>query len=311
MKYVHKLPASGLVQQVVRKVDSLAFIDEKKRRREEVVAGWWELLSFDMKCSAIGRKISVEASWQDLPAYAQIVLDATFSVKSANTLAKRLYALRTFREWCDDTGRELWLPVEERTAWEYGRWLQESQAAPTKASSFLESCRFAWYLLGVDGCDLIEKSLRIRGLTAQLHSRKRPWRPADTLTLVEVKQLHQLLGDETKSLADRVVAGHLLHLLYGRCRWSDLVHVQGWFVDDDGKYLELEARAHKGARNADVKSRLLPIVSPCHGVTTESWVEVYRQVRQECGLEEPDQSPIPMLPAPLDSDGNEWFSTLR
>lgn len=160
--------------------------------------------------------------------------------------------------------------------------------------------------MGIAGCEEIEQSLRIKGYTAQLHCRKRPWQPADTLTVAEVQKLHAMLSDQSAPLSDRVVCGHMLHLLYGRARWSDLVHVQGLFVDSDMKYLELDGRSHKGARNADVKSKLLPIASPCLGITEEPWAMQYLEVRSQCGLSEPKDIPMAMLPAPMDGGGLNW-----
>ena len=52
--------------------------------------------------------------------------------------------------------------------WQYVQWLQKSGAAPTKSSSFLEALRFAWFLLGAQGADEAERSLRVKGLTAQM-----------------------------------------------------------------------------------------------------------------------------------------------
>ena len=45
-------------------------------------------------------------------------------------------------------------------------------------------------LLGVDGADLAERSLRVKGVSAQ----KRPWRPADLLTVMEARELHAILA---------------------------------------------------------------------------------------------------------------------
>eukprot|EP00438_Fugacium_kawagutii_P008124 Skav207779 [mRNA] locus=scaffold5169:4757:8879:- [translate_table: standard] len=300
-------PVSGsITDQVVKKNDSLAFVAEKKEKRLKAVKQWWELIADVYMDTAVGRHINVEATLDNFDEYAVQVLDACFSVKSAATLSKRFYALKAFKDWCRDTEAVEWVPITEYKAWKYVLWLKHCGAAATKSTSFLESCRFAWYVLGLDGADTVELSNRVKGLCAQLHSHKRPWQPASVLTVAEVKKMHRFLSDDSKSLPDRAICGHLLHMLYCRARWSDLLMVQRLYIDPEGRYLELEATSHKGSRSAEMKARLLPLVSPCKGVTDESWVDSYMTVRERCGLDPPGIDPGPMMRAPLDSSGTSW-----
>lgn len=87
-----------------------------------------------------------------------------------------------------------WLPVLEFDVWSYAKWLQATKAPPTKASSLVEALRYAWYLLGCEGCDLAERSLRVKGISSQMRALKRPWRPADLLSVSEIKVLHKETG---------------------------------------------------------------------------------------------------------------------
>lgn len=305
-KYKPKLAAASVVEKVVKKADTMAFVEEKRTKRDEIVFAWWELLCDNMDCSAVGRKVSVEALFDDLQGYACSVVDASFAVKSVNTLQKRLGALKAYKCWCADRGKLSWLPLKERDAWEYVSWLSRTEAAPTKASSFVEACRFGWYVLGISGCNEVEQSLRVRGLTSQLHCKKRPWRPADTLSLGEVAKIHEFLADASKPLADRAVCGHLLHLLYSRSRWSDMVNVRNLFIDSDKQYIEVDGCSHKGSRSAQTKTKLLPIVGPCVGAVDQPWALLYMDVRRQCNLDDPEQVGRPMLPAPMDAEGCSW-----
>ena len=45
------------------------------------------------------------------------------------------------------------------------------------------------------------------------------------LTVVEVRRLHAVTTDQSASLQQRVLASHLLMMLYTRSRTSDLAHV--------------------------------------------------------------------------------------
>ena len=119
-------------------------------------------------------------------------------------------------------------------------------------------------------------------------------------------RLHAILEDTTMSLGDRVMTGHVLHLIYSRSRWSDLCQVTNLFIDSDQRFLELTTRDHKGARSAELKSRLLPLVAPCKGVTSELWAVTYLKVHKLCGLDVPAEEPVPMMRAPLNLAAAQW-----
>ena len=91
----------------------------------------------------------------------------------------------------------------------------------------------------------------------------------------EVKALHELLYDTPRPLGDRVLAGHALHMLYSRSRWSDLLLVSGMCMDAEEHFLEVATKAHKGARSAEMKAKLLPIVAPAFGVDNKNWAVAY------------------------------------
>ena len=181
---------SAVFVQVVKKGSNVAYLQERKNKREHALF-FWSLVSTCNKHSAVGRKITLEASEVDESDYAAEVLDASFSLKSPNTLLKRYYSVKGYHDWCKDIKGVDWLPMTEFLAWEYVRYLKSSQAAPTRAASFMEGCRFCWYILGVDGADAIETSLGVKGMTAQLKVTKRPWLTADVLTVAEVENLHR------------------------------------------------------------------------------------------------------------------------
>ena len=239
--------------------------------------------------------------------YGKEVVDAFFGVKSPNTLLKRYYSVNSFVEWCMLEMDSAWLPLDEKLVWMYVRHLKLSQAPPTKPASFLESLRFCWFVLGTDGGQEVLASFRVRGLSAQMFSRKKEWQPADILTVDEVKRIHAFMDSEANNLTDRVIAGHLLHMLYVRARWSDLLAVQQAFIDSEGVYFELVTRAHKGAKGADAKSKLLPLVAPCFGVTG-NWTDKYMELREKAGLHLPELVAEPMLLAPSAGGEVGWSS---
>ena len=127
----------------------------------------------------------------------------------------------------------------------------------------------------------------------------RAWQPSGILTLIEVKKLRKVLENADRHVTDRLLCGHSLHLLYGRARWSDLLAVQHVFMDECGKFLELQTQLHN-------RSKLLPVVTPCEGIVPGNWAQVYLTLGEECGLELPMEGPGHMLPAPSHETGKCW-----
>eukprot|EP00434_Breviolum_minutum_P045195 symbB.v1.2.040461.t1/scaffold7255.1/size12309/1 len=230
---------------VVRTAADIGYQEERMRKRALAVNNWWKLLSANANASQLGKKVLDEAPTDELDAYGKELVDACFGVKSPNTLLKRYYSVNSFAVWCDSELNANWLPLNEKHVWLYVRHLKLSQASATKPASFLEALRFCWFVLGTDGGQEVLASFRVRGLSAQMFSQKKEWQPADTLTVDEVKRIHTFMDDGANHLTDRVLAGHLLHMLYVRARWSDLLSVKQAYIDSEGVYFELVTKEHK------------------------------------------------------------------
>ena len=306
IKVKEVLAGKAIFTSVVRKVADISYVDERKQKRSRAINLWWDLLSTVVDASEIGRKALAEAPVDDLASYAKEILDACFGLKSPGTLLKRYYSLKSYHDWCVSFKTDAWIPMTETLAWEYVRWLKTSSAPATKATSFMEACRFCWFVVGVEGANLVESSFRVKGASNQMKASKRPWRPADLLTVQEVLKLHEVLESEERHVVDRLFCGHMLHLLYGRARWSDLLATKHLHIDSDGCYLEVQTQVHKGAKAADTKSRLLPVVTPCLGIAEGNWAKTYMKLREHCGLAPPMETDWHMLPAPLDDSGESW-----
>lgn len=306
MTLQHQVLPDTLYVKAVKSFRGGSYIAERTERRQFAVKQWWEILLIDVQCSDPGRVATSEASADGINVVGQDIVDACFALKSPNTLLKRYYALKTFIGWTIQQDAGCWLPIKENVVWSYLRFLRSSGAAATKASSLLEAIRFGHFVLRLDGASEVLESLRIRGLAAQMFVTKKPWRPASPLSVQEVVHLHRMLQNAECNLVDRVLAGHFLHLIYSRSRWSDLLAVKNVFLDSTQSYLEAEACIHKGAKTGETQSRLLPIVAPARGIFGDNWAKDYLAVREEAGLTLPTTEPEPMLRAPDKSGHADW-----
>lgn len=128
-----KEPPPCIFMKVVRKGDSVAYEEDRSNKRLQAIQSWWELLGTDLEASAVGRQVIAEAPHASVAAFARELLDATFALKSPGTLLKRLGSVRGYVQWCKESGQGNWLPLVERTAWEYVRHLRETGAPATRA----------------------------------------------------------------------------------------------------------------------------------------------------------------------------------
>ena len=295
----------ALYSSVVKQVIGGSYLEERDAKRELAVRAWWDLLRLDMTCSDPGRIALQETGILDMCRSGMETLDASLGVKSPNTVMKRLYAVKTFNTWVIRQSSNHWLPVDEKAVWAYFKALKLEKAPATRATSLLEALRFCFFVFRVDGCEETLSSLRVRGLAAQLYASKRPWRPADPFTVSDVQFLHKAMMDERRSLIDRVFVGHLIHMIYARARFSDLLAAVNCELDEEQMFLELQATVHKGSRTAVTKAMLLPVVAPAHGIVDGCWASDYLTLREKAGLSLPGGEPAPMLPAPVEG-GTGW-----
>ncbi|CAL1140753.1 unnamed protein product [Cladocopium goreaui] len=296
---------AALFQSVVKNIIGCTYMEEREAQREHAIRQWWDLLRLNLNASDPGRAAVQETGLSNVFRYGIELLDAIFGLKSPNTLLKRLCILKMFNLWMIRNYSETWLPLVEQRVWDYVRHLRNSKAPASRAVSLLGSIRFCFYTMKVDGSQEVLESLRIKGLAAQIYARKKPWRPSDVLSVNEVEFLHLCFMDESRCDVDRIFIGHLLHMLYARARFSDLLAVMELFIDEEDAFLEVSATLHKGARSMDARSKLLPIVAPAVGIKGGNWAKAYLALRLKAGLRSPGSEAVPMLLSPKRS-GIGW-----
>ena len=195
---------------------------------------------------------------------------AMVGTRSPKTLVKRANSLLSFVRWADVElpGLSVVDLLSESTGWQYIKSLQESCAAPTKASTFLSAIRFAHFVLDVQSLNTF-MSRRLVGASENMASALGPIRQAPALTLAQVRRLHEVLNSSTNQFVSGVTA-YILIALYGRCRHSDLSHLEMGLKDFEQclGVLEFQTRLHKTSR-ATRRKGLLSILVPAQGAVGE------------------------------------------
>lgn len=247
------------------------------------------LLMLAPEASGVGRQLIAEVHEESRSE----VLAAVIGTRSPSTVVKRVNSLLHFYRWHMVTfeDRDVF-PLYEPSVWEYIRHLHFTQAAPTKATSFIQALRFSAFVLQIEGADECIKSRRLVGSAELQLALKRPTRQARPLTVLEMKKLHVVMEDESLDLRQRVLCSHLLMMVYTRSRTSDLSHVAEVLHDaardrengNEHSYVQVLARFHKAARSVETKNLLLPILASSAGVSHGDWIATWMRLRRKAGL---------------------------
>ena len=286
-------------------VSDLSFHQQRTGLLETAVEKWFCIITVNMLASSTGRDIISFGNMDDQKRGAFETIEAVIGIRSRTTAITRANSLLKFLRWraecSDNDGR----PFEEQEAWQYLKELRETGAAPTKGSSFLSACAYAFHVFGFNDLESICNSKRLKGLADLMHAVKAPLKQALVLTIRQVLMLHELLDATDCNVVDRAVAAYLLVALYERCRHSDLQNIEDVFIDlgPEGEYLEITTRTHKTSRTASQKSRLLPVVLPAIGVQGREWITAAKMAFKDYGLSLEGHIGGPLF-RPPGADGN-------
>ena len=265
---------------------------------------WKEILVQKPEASTLGRTLLADLMSFKSDVHLSSVIEDVFSMKSTATVDKRANHLLLFVAWCGRADNDPF-PVIERVF--YG-FLKDDRSAksPTSVKSCLESMNLASSTIGLDGAKDSASSPRVLGLAHKLLLTKRPRKQAKTLTCVQVLKLERTLTNQEADIKDRIAAGHLLWLTFGRIRWSDGECGEALIVDvnDQGYgYIQVDALGSKTSVSAQQKTTYFPFVAPASGLETPLWFDTWLKLRKKEGLlqlprTETQKDPrIPFMPA--------------
>jgi hypothetical protein len=157
-------------------VSDMSFQQQRTSLLETAVEKWFCIIRVNMLASSTGRDIISFGNMDDQKRGAFETIEAVIGIRSRTTAITRANSLLKFLRWraeCSDNGGR---PFEEQEAWQYLRELRETGAAPTKGSSFLSACAYAFHVFGFNGLESICNSKSLRGLADLMHAVKAPLR---------------------------------------------------------------------------------------------------------------------------------------
>ena len=286
------LSGSGMVR-AKAKVTALTWPVSQKAARSRAVEKWRLIILHDIMESRVGEQIMLDLASGAGVAKASEVIRDVMEPKATKTLQKRGGTLLKYMAWAEKT-KAVPFPYREQQAYEYVLHLR-ANAAPTAAKTWLEAVAFSMGMLGMAGASEVLASKRIQGASFAAQVMKRPLQQARALTALECEALEGF-AESAPVVADRVVAGYLCFMLYGRCRFSDALEAtamtdDGWGT---GGFLQVDTARTKTGRSAAKRVCLLPLVAPKQGLRQGSWADSFLEARRMSGLED---DVFPILPA--------------
>ena len=292
------------VSSYVKHKSDATYLQQRDKTLHNAIMKWRFIALVDASCSEVGRQLDETDEDQ-----MELVLCSAMGVKSPNTILKRANAMMLYYRWNAINACAAFLPFDECDVWKYVLSNSKLTSSSSRSHSFVQSLRFAHYMLGFDNALACANSKRVTGQAQIQLSLRTPGKQARPLTVDEVRALHAIADGQTHSKVDRCVASGLLFALYGRCRVSDLNYIHEILHDVSGGtgFVEVTTRHHKAARSVQQKAMLLPIVVSCAGVSQFPWIHSWIANRKLCNLPTSGMIQGAMMPAPILGDRLEWM----
>ena len=181
------LPEAPTFIKCIRSIRETTFKDMRDAEMQAGLEKWNIVIRADSKESRVGRQI------EESPESCLEILRACMGVKSPSTVMGRANYAFVF-EMAHGEPSSRTIPASSRKP-RVGVCIfskSSSKAPASRASAFIQSCRFAHFVLGMRGADEIFNSGRIVGLSDIQLSQKDVTKQARPLTVFEMQQLHNI-----------------------------------------------------------------------------------------------------------------------
>jgi hypothetical protein len=280
---------------VAQRISNVPWSEQLDISRTAALNKWRKIIQIDPKSSSFGRTLLAEVLQLKNDHQLNRSLEDALSGKSTKTLHKRADYLVKYISWCSFKAVSPF-PIEEKLV--YSFLYDCSWQAASFGSAFRESLNFAGGVLGFDGAISSASSQRIVGYCSRKLIEKKKRIQAKPLSVKQVVSLEHLVSKAPDRI-DRMLAGHMLFVLYSRARWSDAQAVEAILDDtchDGTGFIECHTYYVKTANNTDKKRMFLPLTAVSNGLNNAHWVRDWLLARAEVGLNQPTKG-VPLLPS--------------
>ena len=251
---------------------------------------WLDLIVLAGANSGLYKRIRSSFDHEQVEGWLQCTRDA-LETKATSTLHKRAASFLLYVRWCgvvfDSPARAF--PLEEPAVYRYLSMLREEGAPATRAKTFLESATLVCCILEIPGLDDLSASFRLSGVAHASFKSKRLTQKARALTRKELIVLETGVFC-AGSVCDQYFCGFVCWLVYTRTRFGDSSRIFEFPSLDrnhEGNvlYAETKATLTKTGQQGRRLRVALPVVAPAEGLTGRPWLEKWRDIYVELGLD--------------------------
>lgn len=229
----------------------------------------------DLRATTAGQSLmNILGALDDTADVSQVIEDC-FAGKATGTIIKRIGAMWRFAKWRSSRmpPRPSCFQASEAELYEYICYLRNTEAAPTSASSFLESVNFCHATLGfTEAPAAVLISQRCKGAAHSMFLKKRKLCQAPPLTVAAVEALEEICIYDSKQHR-RIIAGAMLLCVLACLRWSDCSRIESIWMDrhKDVTLVEAETSKHKTSTSKESKTRMLPYTAIGTLFSKQAW----------------------------------------
>ena len=299
------VPAIAALQGATAKVAYYAPVVAKRRRllqrvldtegddlRAVALHKWLALVECNLHGSDLGRHLLRLHDCPDALVTVQGMLNDYTATRATSTLSLRANSLLAFWKWYKEFGDPgvLPFPINELCMYAYLRCLDRERKSASRASTFVQSWRFAVAVFGFDDPSCAASSLRCAGSAHSQFLRKRMLRSRNTLHTVAMACL-EVAACHLEDAFLRAAAGFLCLCLYGRLRCSDGNKLSFVTIDETTAgghvvkgFLEAALTKSKTSKSKEKKTMFLPVVVPMIGLTGLNWYRAFEAARKTLKL---------------------------
>ena len=288
-----RLEFTAVFQKVVINRQLISWRDARESSFEVAILKWIALFgSWESS-----RDEALDVFSQRTEQMQRTIISDCIARKAPSTALKRANSMLKFTKLA--TQASLSMPVGEADTYGILHDAKAGGAPLSQLRGFMESITFVRHVFDIKSLDETCVSKRCWGVTVARVAT--PVRQADPLRVKDLRELHRVLKEDPCAW-NRCFAGSGLFCAYGRCRWSDMQHLDGLtFEHENGPRTPLSfvggiLDVHKTMNLQGPQPRVLEIVAPAQGITEDDWASKWIAAREEVGCDWSQGHPT--MPAP-------------